>query len=87
MGLAISLKQAELMGGTLKVKSELRKGLKFFFTLKLPPPIENTETNDRTRFKNVKKIKPEREIKALVVDDNLENRDVLKNFLKVLESK
>jgi signal transduction histidine kinase/CheY-like chemotaxis protein len=85
LGLAISLKQVELMGGTLKVESELGKGSKFFFTLKLPPAIENTETNDKTRFNNVKRIKNEIKIKALVVDDNFENRDVLKNFLRSID--
>ncbi len=85
LGLAISLKQVELMGGTLKVESELGKGSTFFFTLKLPPSIENTETNNKSRFENVKKIKSEKRIQALVVDDNLTNRDVLKNFLESID--
>jgi len=86
LGLAISLKQVELMGGTLQVESELGKGSKFFFSLKLPPAIEGTDANDKTRFKNVKRIKNERKIKALVVDDNLENREVLKNFLTSIDA-
>ncbi len=81
LGLAISLKQVELMGGELKIESELGKGTNFFFTLKLPPAEGSIETKVTTGFENVKKLKSNRTVEALVVDDNLGNREVLKNFL------
>ena len=87
LGLAISLKQVELMGGKLTLESELEKGSKFLFTLKLPLAVEQSGTKDKLSFENVKKVKSDREVAALVVDDNLENRDVLKNFLTSINIK
>ena len=81
LGLAISKKQLELMDSTLKLESEESKGSNFYFKI----PLIKAEENIKTRFNVGKKIiaiKDNVEIKALVVDDDSLNRDVLSSILK-----
>jgi signal transduction histidine kinase/CHASE3 domain sensor protein/CheY-like chemotaxis protein len=87
LGLAISHRQVNQMGGELKVDSEPGKGSRFHFSIFLermmdgkPEFIKNPETN----YENVVDIKDGNKIKALVVDDIKENRDVLSLFLQSL---
>jgi signal transduction histidine kinase/CheY-like chemotaxis protein len=87
LGLAISRKQIDQMGGELELKSELDKGSIFFFSL----PLERRKGSrpgfikkEDSKYKNVARIKDGYQIKALVVDDIKENRDVLSLFLKNL---
>ena len=85
LGLAISHKQVKQMGGELKLDSEPGKGSRFYFSIPLErrksrssEPTNNLDIN----YENVKGIKSEYKIKALVVDDVIENRDVLGLFLQ-----
>ncbi len=81
LGLAISLKQAALMGGDLEVESRLGEGCRFHLRLPLPPahgdlPSEGPEA------RRVVGLAPGVRVRALVVDDILENRMVLGGMLR-----
>jgi signal transduction histidine kinase/CheY-like chemotaxis protein len=79
LGLAIAIKLVQLMGGELMVESEPGRGSRFFLTLDLPAATG-------LGFGQPKRIPigltEDREILALVVDDNSENRDVLSEILE-----
>jgi PAS domain S-box-containing protein len=90
LGLAISKKYLELMGADLILKSKLNEGAHFYFTLTLPPADEISYR--KTKYRTVLHLVPECKIKALVVDDILENREVLSKLLshigvEVIEAK
>lgn len=75
LGLIISKKLTEMMGGSIGVISEYRKGSTFYFTVKL-----------KIQKKKIKKQEvPPKELhhlKVLVVDDNTSARKVLKYYLE-----
>lgn len=71
LGLTISNKILGLMDSQLKVESELGKGSRFFFSIKLKTEVEGNLT-----FEELGTIK-----KVLVVDDNKNNRTILKEML------
>ncbi len=79
LGLAISNKFLELMGADLKLKSKLNEGAHFYFTLTLPPAAETGDR--RTKYGTVSHLASPCKIKALVVDDVKENREVLSKLL------
>ncbi len=84
LGLAISNKQLELMSSELKLKSELNKGSNFYFTLFLPPASKsNSEQPEQSQ--NILYLAEGYRVKALVVDDVKENRDVLSLILSDLK--
>jgi CheY-like chemotaxis protein len=77
LGLAIAQRQVELLGGKLQLQSERGVGSRFFFdvpfaraTHSVPPPAAR-----------IVKLALGRTVRALVVDDNRENRDVLGKML------
>ena len=80
LGLAIAKRQVELMGGELSVSSEPGKGSRFFFTV----PLQKA-TVERAACSFVEpritRLKDGYSLKALVADDNKENRDVLEQIL------
>ena len=80
LGLAISKKQLELMGSDLLLKSEVNEGSHFYFTLTLPPARKEVTTQG-TKTDTVLYLSPKCKVKALVVDDIKENRDVLSKLL------
>jgi signal transduction histidine kinase/CheY-like chemotaxis protein len=87
LGLAISHKQINHMGGELKVDSEPGKGSRFYFSILLESSKgEKSESikKPENNYENVVDIKDGYKIKALVVDDIKENRDVLGLFLQNL---
>ncbi|MBF0159655.1 MAG: PAS domain-containing protein [Magnetococcales bacterium] len=77
LGLTISRRLAELMGGTIRVESEVGKGSTFWITAKLPataPPIaEKVETQTSALG---------RPLQILVAEDAEENRMIIEAFLK-----
>jgi two-component system sensor histidine kinase/response regulator len=73
LGLTISLRLAQAMGGRIWVESELGRGSTFHFDVVLAPsaPAESVTTDERT-FAG---------ISALIVDDNATNRRILTAML------
>lgn len=82
LGLAICRKQILLMGSDLHVSSKIDKGSCFYFTLKLPPSKGKPEAARQVSKTEVLRISGEQHIKALVADDNPDNRAVLNHLLK-----
>jgi polar amino acid transport system substrate-binding protein len=76
LGLAISKQLVEMMGGKIRVESELDSGSTFIFTARLG--IGDAE--ERRRLVPVNKEL--RSIHALVVDDNSTSRDILAAYLE-----
>jgi signal transduction histidine kinase len=77
LGLSISTQLVKLLGGDLKIKSELGKGSEFYFSLpvEIAEPIEET-----TAFDTEVNISGN----ILLVEDNLTNQLLMKIFLKEL---
>jgi len=84
LGLTISKRYIELMGGELSLESEVGVGSNFFFTLPLSPLRDDTTSDvlDQTsRYSEVRRLAEEYQIKALIADDTKVNRDVLSRML------
>ncbi len=81
LGLAICRKQVLLMGSDLQVSSKIDEGSCFYFTLNLPPSKEEQKPAKKIS-KKVIRVSDEHHIKALVADDNSDNRMVLSQLLK-----
>jgi signal transduction histidine kinase/CheY-like chemotaxis protein len=80
LGLAIVKKQVELMDGELTLDSKPGKGSRFAFTLHLTPAKNSAVASQP---KNIKyfHLADGFHVKALVVDDNEQNREVLSKIL------
>ena len=76
LGLTISTRLVQAMGGTIGVVSEMGRGSKFSFTALLGEaevtPVPHGETGP---------VEALRGMKVLVVDDNMTNRRILERFL------
>lgn len=79
LGLAIAKKQLQLMGSDLLLESKIHEGSNFHFTLNLPVAMEETKTNNNSS--SILHLAPGFKVKALIVDDVQENRDVLSKLL------
>ncbi|MDE3213725.1 MAG: response regulator, partial [Bacteroidota bacterium] len=80
LGLTISKRLVEMMGGTIGVESELDRGTRFFFTL----PFKLSEKPVVSKSIAVADNEPPRDIRGLrvlVVEDNEINANILKSFL------
>ena len=81
LGLAISDRLVKLMGSELKLESELGKGSQFHFTVEFLEGEKGT-SHARGITRKVLHLFPGIKVKALVVDDIKENRDVLTRLLQ-----
>ena len=77
LGLTISRRLVEMMGGRLWVESEVGVGSKFHFTVRLGEAQEQPEPASATGSQQVLDG-----VKVLVVDDNRTNRRILDGLLK-----
>jgi PAS domain S-box-containing protein len=80
LGLTISARYIELMGGKLEIESELAKGSTFAFALELPESAAAPESALEADFAIA--VEPPFSRTALVVDDQATNRLVLKEMLE-----
>jgi signal transduction histidine kinase/CheY-like chemotaxis protein len=79
LGLTIATRYVELMDGELQVESTLGAGACFSFTLMLPPAqAQPAETPDHS----IRRLARGQTVRALVVDDVVENRDILRHILQ-----
>jgi signal transduction histidine kinase/FixJ family two-component response regulator/sensor domain CHASE-containing protein len=78
LGLAIAQRQVELLGGRLELQSERGVGSRFFFHIPLAPAAAGRE---ELPGRQVQRLAPGCRVRALVVDDNPENRAVLRGLL------
>lgn len=76
LGLTISRRLVELMGGSLEVESEVGEGSEFYFTLALAESDGSVGEPARRRFADLEGAR------LLIVDDNPVNRRVLSDFLE-----
>lgn len=81
LGLSIARRQVELMGGTLGLESSAACGSLFHFTISLPsaailPALDPLPME-------AYRLLPGQHVRALVVDDGLENRKVLSTMLQM----
>jgi signal transduction histidine kinase/CheY-like chemotaxis protein len=83
LGLTIARRQVELMGGKLEVESTVGEGSRFFFTLELPPGSPSRPGSAKSNAQ-VERLAPGSSVRALVVDDIRENREVLSVMLDMI---
>ena len=83
LGLSISQRFVQMMGGQIYVKSTEHKGSVFWFEIELPV-VELNKIEPQDQNNEIIGYKGPRK-KILIVDDNLPNRLVLKNILLKLD--
>jgi signal transduction histidine kinase/CheY-like chemotaxis protein len=83
LGLAIAHRQVKIMGGALQVRSTLGRGSVFAFDIELPPATTRRKIS-RDELTAVERIVAGTKVRALVVDDIVENREVLSLMLTLI---
>jgi signal transduction histidine kinase/CheY-like chemotaxis protein/sensor domain CHASE-containing protein len=83
LGLAIAMRQVKVMGGTLRVRSTPGQGSVFSLAIDLPPATAR-RVMPRDEFAAVERIAAGVKVRALVVDDIEENRNVLSLMLRLI---
>ena len=81
LGLAIAKRQVEIMHGTLDVRSQEGAGSCFVLTLDLPATGTRSATGP---LREVIRLAEGQRVRALVVDDIVENREVLATMLTMI---
>ncbi len=81
LGLAISRKLVEKMGGNLNATSTEGKGSEFYFTIDLARSLSSHPKEKELQAEYEKLIKRINNCKALIVEDNLFNRKLLRKIL------
>ncbi|MDJ0839179.1 MAG: response regulator [Acidobacteriota bacterium] len=76
LGLAVSKRLVELMGGEIGVESEYGNGARFYFTARFAVPAE-----EKTAKKAGGDRSDLRGLRALIVDDNATNREILSHHI------
>ena len=80
LGIAIAQRQVQLLGGTLELQSERGIGSRFYFCIPLPQAQSVSTRVTQT----VRRLRPGMTVRALVVDDSLDNRKVLGGMLSAV---
>lgn len=81
LGLSISKQLLDLMGAEIKMESEKGKGSRFYFTITFHPGKE-TSKDKVNPYEHAIRLTPKHSVKALLVDDNKTNLDVLSRTLQ-----
>ena len=81
LGLAITKRQLGLMKSELKVESQMGEGSRFYFEVELAPAKESVAVAAPADSRKVLNLKQGHSVKALVVDDVEQNREVLSQLL------
>ena len=81
LGLSIARTHLDLMNGELSVESLPGQGSHFSFSIELPPASASLAPESSLLPRPVRGLKPHCSVRALVVDDVTENRDVLGHIL------
>jgi len=84
LGLAITKRQVELLGGTIDVKAEPGKGSRFSFAIPLPPAKGEVVRRSGNPAREIIGLVKGTRVRALVVDDVRQNREVLSKMLTYL---
>jgi len=84
LGLAISRKLVKLMGGELKVQSELGVGSRFSFTLSFERSATQRIKPNRYAAAAIPGMADGKQVHTLVVDDNESTREVLHSLISAM---
>lgn len=84
LGLAITKRQVELLGGTINVSSETDRGSLFSFAIPLPPAKGEVVRRSEKPAREIFGLAKGTQVRALVVDDVQQNREVLSKMLTSL---
>ncbi len=87
LGLAITKRHIELMGGEIKVDSKPGAGSRFYFDIPLTPGTTTVSTHKAPEEKEVLRLAPGCSVRALVVDDVTQSREVLAYLLAGIDCK
>ena len=85
LGLAIAQRQVELMGGRLELESTPGEGSRLFFTVELLA-VGGVAAPVRDPLRDVSRLADGYRVRALVVDDIRENRELLSTMLTLIGS-
>jgi len=84
LGLAISRRLVQLMGGELKLESELGVGSRFFFSLSFQRSATDAVVKDRYAALANHGMTRDQPLRVLVVDDNQAAREVMQSMVEAL---
>jgi two-component system, sensor histidine kinase and response regulator len=80
LGLTISARLVSMMGGRIWLESEVGRGTRFSFTVRMQPYASATESSMIAAPESL------RDVRILVVDDNPTNRRILQGTLRVWDA-
>jgi PAS domain S-box-containing protein len=81
LGLSIANVNVKMLDGELRFESEVGKGTKFFFEIPCAR-LHNVKIGEKDQNRSYRLKKGEK-FKVLIVDDNENNREILKNYLRL----
>ena len=82
LGLAIARRHVEMLGGRLALESAPGTGAHFYFSLPLPQAALPLAAAQKGDWNRIRRLTPDSKVRALVVDDVAENRDILAHMLR-----